>query len=231
MEEADHPSCVSSAPTQPWQPARHVVAVACRNTPAPAEAQASQPMARQAVGKPQPYCSVHPPSPLFLALPTPREYCKDLNASDNNTEFLKNFIELMEKVTPDSKQCECLVGQPGLGSGGSPKEPRDWAGVMQTQAWGRAWPGQWGRPLLEPWVYGGEWAESHRETPPPPLPSRSRQQLPSAQPHLGHRHHTAAGGACVAGPGSQHVGTTQPVGPGGWGGPRHPSPALKKAGL
>ncbi|KAB0378695.1 hypothetical protein FD755_010273 [Muntiacus reevesi] len=33
------------------------------------------------------------------------EYCKDLNASDNNTEFLKNFIELMEKVTPDSKQC------------------------------------------------------------------------------------------------------------------------------
>nr|XP_048279613.1 voltage-dependent calcium channel subunit alpha-2/delta-2 isoform X1 [Myodes glareolus] len=34
-----------------------------------------------------------------------REYCKDLNVSDNNTEFLKNFIELMEKVTPDSKQC------------------------------------------------------------------------------------------------------------------------------
>uniref|UniRef100_A0A8C4LZW1 Calcium voltage-gated channel auxiliary subunit alpha2delta 2 n=1 Tax=Equus asinus asinus TaxID=83772 RepID=A0A8C4LZW1_EQUAS len=43
--------------------------------------------------------------PLFLPLLTPREYCKDLNASDNNTEFLKNFIELMEKVTPDSKQC------------------------------------------------------------------------------------------------------------------------------
>ncbi|OWK02545.1 hypothetical protein Celaphus_00010534, partial [Cervus elaphus hippelaphus] len=55
------------------------------------------------------------------------EYCKDLNASDNNTEFLKNFIELMEKVTPDSKQCECLVGRPGLGSTqaakwGSPEE-------------------------------------------------------------------------------------------------------------
>lgn len=49
-----------------------------------------------------------PPRPFFLPLPTPREYCKDLNASDNNTEFLKNFIELMEKVTPDSKQCECL---------------------------------------------------------------------------------------------------------------------------
>lgn len=42
--------------------------------------------------------------------PTPREYCKDLNASDNNTEFLKNFIELMEKVTPDSKQCEYMSG-------------------------------------------------------------------------------------------------------------------------
>lgn len=50
-----------------------------------------------------------PPSPLFLPLPTLREYCKDLNASDNNTEFLKNFIELMEKVTPDSKQCEYMT--------------------------------------------------------------------------------------------------------------------------
>eukprot|EP00069_Balaena_mysticetus_P002209 bmy_15927T0 len=39
---------------------------------------------------------------VFIA---PREYCKELNASDNNSEFLKNFIELMEKVTPDSKQC------------------------------------------------------------------------------------------------------------------------------
>lgn len=48
--------------------------------------------------------------------------------------------------------------------------------------------------------------------PSPPLPSRSRQQLPSAQPDLGHWHHTAAGGARVAGPGSQHVGTVQPVG-------------------
>lgn len=49
---------------------------------------------------------------------TPREYCKDLNASDNNTEFLKNFIELMEKVTPDSKQCECRWGGPGAGTAG-----------------------------------------------------------------------------------------------------------------
>ncbi|XP_009944500.1 PREDICTED: voltage-dependent calcium channel subunit alpha-2/delta-2-like, partial [Leptosomus discolor] len=38
---------------------------------------------------------------VFIA---PREYCKDLDLSDNNTEFLENFIALMEKVTPDSKQ-------------------------------------------------------------------------------------------------------------------------------
>lgn len=41
-----------------------------------------------------------------LVPPNPREYCKDLDLSDNNTEFLENFIALMEKVTPDSKQCE-----------------------------------------------------------------------------------------------------------------------------
>lgn len=35
-----------------------------------------------------------------------REYCNDLELSNNNTEFLLNFIALMEKVTPDSKQCE-----------------------------------------------------------------------------------------------------------------------------
>ncbi|EMP33874.1 Voltage-dependent calcium channel subunit alpha-2/delta-2 [Chelonia mydas] len=35
-----------------------------------------------------------------------KEYCKDLDLSDNNTEFLENFIALMEKVTPDSKQCD-----------------------------------------------------------------------------------------------------------------------------
>ncbi|KAL7891758.1 hypothetical protein AOLI_G00012340 [Acnodon oligacanthus] len=34
------------------------------------------------------------------------EYCKDLELSNNNTEFLHNFIALMEKVTPDSKQCD-----------------------------------------------------------------------------------------------------------------------------
>uniref|UniRef100_A0AAY4AWP2 VWFA domain-containing protein n=1 Tax=Denticeps clupeoides TaxID=299321 RepID=A0AAY4AWP2_9TELE len=38
---------------------------------------------------------------VFIA---PREYCKDLELSSNNTEFLLNFIALMEKVTPDSKK-------------------------------------------------------------------------------------------------------------------------------
>uniref|UniRef100_A0AAQ4RP25 Calcium channel, voltage-dependent, alpha 2/delta subunit 2a n=1 Tax=Gasterosteus aculeatus aculeatus TaxID=481459 RepID=A0AAQ4RP25_GASAC len=41
---------------------------------------------------------------LFL-----REYCNDLELSNNNTEFLLNFIALMEKVTPDSKQCDNLL--------------------------------------------------------------------------------------------------------------------------
>uniref|UniRef100_A0A8C9S3G6 Calcium channel, voltage-dependent, alpha 2/delta subunit 2a n=1 Tax=Scleropages formosus TaxID=113540 RepID=A0A8C9S3G6_SCLFO len=40
---------------------------------------------------------------VFIA---PREYCKELELSNNNTEFLLNFIALMEKVTPDSKQCD-----------------------------------------------------------------------------------------------------------------------------
>jgi len=40
-----------------------------------------------------------------------REYCKELELSNNNTEFLLNFIALMEKVTPDSKQCESQILQ------------------------------------------------------------------------------------------------------------------------
>uniref|UniRef100_A0A674MJ91 Calcium channel, voltage-dependent, alpha 2/delta subunit 2a n=1 Tax=Takifugu rubripes TaxID=31033 RepID=A0A674MJ91_TAKRU len=43
---------------------------------------------------------------LFLFF---REYCNDLELSNNNTEFLLNFIALMEKVTPDSKQCDLLL--------------------------------------------------------------------------------------------------------------------------
>ncbi|XP_009995268.1 PREDICTED: voltage-dependent calcium channel subunit alpha-2/delta-2, partial [Chaetura pelagica] len=62
------------------------------------------------------YLPHHPPGRTDLAFsilanvkpcpPNPREYCKDLDLSDNNTEFLENFIALMEKVTPDSKQCD-----------------------------------------------------------------------------------------------------------------------------
>ncbi|XP_029989697.1 voltage-dependent calcium channel subunit alpha-2/delta-2a isoform X1 [Sphaeramia orbicularis] len=43
---------------------------------------------------------------VFIA---PREYCNELELSYNNTEFLLNFIALMEKVTPDSKQCDNLL--------------------------------------------------------------------------------------------------------------------------
>ncbi|KAM8931067.1 voltage-dependent calcium channel subunit alpha-2/delta-2 isoform 2-T2 [Pelodytes ibericus] len=43
---------------------------------------------------------------VFLA---PRKYCRDLEQSENNTEFLLNFISLMEKVTPDSKQCDSFL--------------------------------------------------------------------------------------------------------------------------
>lgn len=53
---------------------------------------------------------------LFIYLPSKkqlflffREYCNDLELSNNNTEFLLNFIALMEKVTPDSKQCERIT--------------------------------------------------------------------------------------------------------------------------
>uniref|UniRef100_A0AAY5L524 VWFA domain-containing protein n=1 Tax=Esox lucius TaxID=8010 RepID=A0AAY5L524_ESOLU len=38
-----------------------------------------------------------------------KEYCNELELSNNNTEFLLNFIALMEKVTPDSKQCDSLL--------------------------------------------------------------------------------------------------------------------------
>lgn len=91
-----------------------------------------------------------PPTLLFLSLPTPREYCKDLNASDNNTEFLKNFIELMEKVTPDSKQCEYMASGSGQGLGSGEKERRQ--GGIPRGAWrlGEAHRA-WGRLSPEPW--------------------------------------------------------------------------------
>ncbi|XP_072276479.1 voltage-dependent calcium channel subunit alpha-2/delta-2 isoform X3 [Pyxicephalus adspersus] len=43
---------------------------------------------------------------VFIA---PRQYCRELEQSENNTEFLLNFITLMEKVTPDSKQCDSFL--------------------------------------------------------------------------------------------------------------------------
>nr|XP_033814818.1 voltage-dependent calcium channel subunit alpha-2/delta-1 isoform X1 [Geotrypetes seraphini] len=35
----------------------------------------------------------------------PREYCKDLKLSDNNTEFLLNFNDYIDKKTPNSNSC------------------------------------------------------------------------------------------------------------------------------
>uniref|UniRef100_A0A665SX73 Calcium channel, voltage-dependent, alpha 2/delta subunit 2a n=1 Tax=Echeneis naucrates TaxID=173247 RepID=A0A665SX73_ECHNA len=46
---------------------------------------------------------------LQLSLSFSLSYCNDLELSNNNTEFLLNFIALMEKVTPDSKQCDNLL--------------------------------------------------------------------------------------------------------------------------
>ncbi|TWW61985.1 Voltage-dependent calcium channel subunit alpha-2/delta-2 [Takifugu flavidus] len=50
-------------------------------------------------------CAAHVPCPSMRG----EEYCNDLELSNNNTEFLLNFIALMEKVTPDSKQCDSLL--------------------------------------------------------------------------------------------------------------------------
>ncbi|CAG5980684.1 unnamed protein product [Menidia menidia] len=40
---------------------------------------------------------------VFLA---PREYCKRLQLSDNNTEFLQNFLSLMLDISPESDECD-----------------------------------------------------------------------------------------------------------------------------
>uniref|UniRef100_A0A667XS41 Calcium voltage-gated channel auxiliary subunit alpha2delta 2 n=1 Tax=Myripristis murdjan TaxID=586833 RepID=A0A667XS41_9TELE len=40
---------------------------------------------------------------VFLA---PREYCKRLHLSDNNTQFLENFLSLMVDITPESEDCD-----------------------------------------------------------------------------------------------------------------------------
>ncbi|XP_034022354.1 voltage-dependent calcium channel subunit alpha-2/delta-2-like isoform X3 [Thalassophryne amazonica] len=40
---------------------------------------------------------------VFLA---PREYCKRLQLSDNNTQFLQNFLSLMLDISPESDECD-----------------------------------------------------------------------------------------------------------------------------
>ncbi|XP_024000166.1 voltage-dependent calcium channel subunit alpha-2/delta-1-like [Salvelinus sp. IW2-2015] len=36
----------------------------------------------------------------------PREYCKDLKPSKNNTEFLMDFNEYIDRKTPNNPLCE-----------------------------------------------------------------------------------------------------------------------------
>lgn len=43
-----------------------------------------------------------------------REYCKRLNLSDNNTQFLQNFLSLMLDISPESDECECVNSIPQL---------------------------------------------------------------------------------------------------------------------
>uniref|UniRef100_A0A671YIM9 Calcium voltage-gated channel auxiliary subunit alpha2delta 2 n=1 Tax=Sparus aurata TaxID=8175 RepID=A0A671YIM9_SPAAU len=38
-----------------------------------------------------------------------REYCKRLHLSDNNTQFLQNFLSLMLDISPESDECECVA--------------------------------------------------------------------------------------------------------------------------
>lgn len=40
---------------------------------------------------------------VFVA---PREYCKRLHLSDNNTQFLQSFLTLMLDISPESDECE-----------------------------------------------------------------------------------------------------------------------------
>lgn len=42
-----------------------------------------------------------------FALRLPREYCKRLHLSDNNTQFLQSFLSLMLDISPESDECEC----------------------------------------------------------------------------------------------------------------------------
>uniref|UniRef100_A0A8C1JDW1 Calcium voltage-gated channel auxiliary subunit alpha2delta 1 n=1 Tax=Cyprinus carpio TaxID=7962 RepID=A0A8C1JDW1_CYPCA len=44
----------------------------------------------------------------------PREYCKDLKVSSNNTQFLVDFNEYIDRKTPNGPLCDCLVSVCGL---------------------------------------------------------------------------------------------------------------------
>lgn len=46
-------------------------------------------------------------SSFNFALGLSREYCKRLHLSDNNTQFLQNFLSLMLDISPESDECEC----------------------------------------------------------------------------------------------------------------------------
>ncbi|KAG7319330.1 hypothetical protein KOW79_017804 [Hemibagrus wyckioides] len=52
---------------------------------------------------------------VFLA---PREYCKRLHISENNTQFLESFLSLMVEITPETEDCDQgLIHNAILGSG------------------------------------------------------------------------------------------------------------------
>lgn len=54
-----------------------------------------------------PHQSVVGFSSFNFALGLSREYCKRLHLSDNNTQFLQNFLSLMLDISPESDECEC----------------------------------------------------------------------------------------------------------------------------
>lgn len=91
-----------------------------------------------------------------------------MNASDNNTEFLKNFIELMEKVTPDSKQCEDRAGPLGIGRVWvQGKEPETGGRPIHGSGDKQAGPGprMQRRLLPEPWRLEAEMSCLYNMTP------------------------------------------------------------------
>lgn len=54
-----------------------------------------------------------------FALRLPREYCKRLPLSDNNTQFLQSFLSLMLDISPESDECE-FAGSDGLTARATP---------------------------------------------------------------------------------------------------------------